>query len=821
MPNRCNVVNCKGNYDDNHRSRVFRLPKNENERKSWLDALPPRKDFVINPSRFFICEKHWPDDVEMKILPGGASKPVCAPSIFDVPKSCLPTPKPKPRPQKSEDKQYQYFVKKDKIPSFTLFNPDKELNKKYDNCLIKRTDDTFICIFMTHDYKETSASIIVQSKSTLCSPLTLHAFKNGMQVPLSKILNPNNGLSTYSQFYAAVHIVLNYEHDIDTILGKVLDFLQSNVNEDTIIDLDKAKRLQFLTRQLSLLKNKSFTVSDYCFALECYPKTNYDFIRDVLVLPSARKLQSIVSSTGIEKVLLKTFQIVTAQQKNCFLIIDEVKIRPTVAYSGGVLNGFSKNDPDAKASSMLCVMLKCLHGGPSVMISVTPVHKLTANYQFQIVKEAAQLVESSGGVVLGSITDNHRINQQFCKLFQQTSADYQAIHPLDSSRFWFLLFDTVHLLKCIRNNWITEKCQKLSFDNNNTVGSFSDVKDLYQEEKKNVLKCTPLTQTAVNPSKLQLQNVRHVLRVFNDRVYAALKQRNATDTAKFVKEVLDWWNVVNVSQKGSDLRLRDPCRSVQTLSSTSLEKYLFNSSQSGHGAKRIQSLTHDTKKALVQTMGGLIAVRDHLLSNGFEYVLLREIQSDRIEGEFSVYRQSTGANAFISASDVFFAYKKRLARFAAHNLSSVETSSSARTHTCNDRIDEEDAIAIEGCIRNVTLSETEEWASAYVAGWLEAKCQQELSFSDEEPIVSSEISDFIQEVSRGGLTIPHQSTHELVRIGLCFVNHAKHKACCRQRLVKILAIMDDFYNLQLSSKQVSDAKAFIRSLLCLSCSKLA
>ena len=68
-------------------------------------------------------------------------------------------------------------------------------------------------------------------------------------------------------------------------------------------------------------------------------------------------------------------------------------------------------------------------------------------------------------------------------------------------------------------------------------------------------------------------------------------------------------------------------------------------------------MTHDTKKALVQTTEGLIAVCKHLLNIGFDYVLLREIQSDRIEGEFSVYRQSTGASAFMTTGDVTYAFK--------------------------------------------------------------------------------------------------------------------------------------------------------------------
>ena len=68
------------------------------------------------------------------------------------------------------------------------------------------------------------------------------------------------------------------------------------------------------------------------------------------------------------------------------------------------------------------------------------------------------VVEQAGGTVLGSITDNHKINQLYCKMFDRSSkSDYlaTATHPLDGTQSWYLLFGTVHLLKCIRNNWIS------------------------------------------------------------------------------------------------------------------------------------------------------------------------------------------------------------------------------------------------------------------------------------------------------------------------------------------------------------------------------
>lgn len=501
--------------------------------------------------------------------------------------------------------------------------------------------------------------------------------------------------------------------------------------------------------------------------------------------------------------LQKTFRKINEKQKNVFLIIDEVKIRPSVSFSGGVLSGMAKNDENSKATSMLCVMMKCLHGGPSLMVSVTPVNRLTGMYQFNIVKEVAAAVEKAGGVVIGSITDNHKLNQHYCKQFTLLS-ECTAVHPFDTERVWYLLFDTVHILKCIRNNWITEKCQRLSL-NGEFVGSFSDVQKLYESEKDSILKTTPLTQSAVYPSRLQLQNVTHVLHVFNEKVVASLRLHGSTETANFIQQVLDWWTVVNVSAKGQDVRLRDPNRSVQLPNSTNLQMCLdvFEKSKSGQGHTRQECLTHDTLKALVQTTKGLIAVCKHLFSVGFEYVILREIQSDRIEGEFSVYRQSTGANAFMNAGDVFASFKKRLARYGASFLLTVEEKPTEdKAHTCESEINFEDGSSIETCISDVTLSDMEESAVAYVAGWLESKCNDELNFDEDEPLLASEAKAFIEEVSRGGLTVPHTSTYELVRIGLCFVTKSKHRACCRKRLASILSIANSYYDLNLPSKSL-------------------
>ena len=59
-------------------------------------------------------------------------------------------------------------------------------------------------------------------------------------------------------------------------------------------------------------------------------------------------------------------------------------------------------------------------------------------------------------------------------------------------------------------------------------------------------------------------------------------------------------------------------------------------------------LTTDTSEALVLTLRGTVSLVKILLQHGFSYVMLGQIQSDRIEGEFGIYREKAGGNYYIS-----------------------------------------------------------------------------------------------------------------------------------------------------------------------------
>ena len=343
MPNKRGIVNCRGNYDPLSKCREFKLPRDDPKRQKWLAMIPPRKDFdIANAKSFFVCEKHSPQNPSMKKLPGGTTRPAVAPSIFDVPGSCLPTPRPPRRPAKQVDKQLEIFLARDRIKSFNDFVPDKKIQKDYDNVEITRSSNKCAFLFMSSDFRECELTVLVENKSTLCSPLVCFACKNGIRVPLGTILNPNNGPSSYSQFDAVVHTSLSNKIPLDKALKKVVTVLQAQETADK----KKAKKLDFITNNLKLLANKTFTVNDYCFAVISFPHCNYEMLREYLVLPSKRKLQAVISSVNVRDILSKTFaRVQKPQQKNVVLLVEEMKIRPTVAFSGGVLSGWPRMTP--------------------------------------------------------------------------------------------------------------------------------------------------------------------------------------------------------------------------------------------------------------------------------------------------------------------------------------------------------------------------------------------------------------------------------------------------------------------------------------------
>ena len=76
-------------------------------------------------------------------------------------------------------------------------------------------------------------------------------------------------------------------------------------------------------------------------------------------------------------------------------------------------------------------------------------------------------------------------------------------------------------------------------------------------------------------------------------------------------------------------------------------------------------LTSQTSQALSLTLRGIVEVSKTLLRNGVDYVMTGDINDERLEGEFAIFRGLNGGDYYMSGDQVQNALKlQRLKLFS-------------------------------------------------------------------------------------------------------------------------------------------------------------
>ena len=120
-----------------------------------------------------------------------------------------------------------------------------------------------------------------------------------------------------------------------------------------------------------------------------------------------------------------------------------------------------------------------------------------------------------------------------------------------------MLYDFVHLLKNMRNNWLTEKMGELAFYERGVkkVARWSHLVELYKLETEGVVKVSKLMEVSVYPKPIERQSVATCLRVFCEETYTDIinypGMRNVDvreHTTAFIKIVVNWSKILNVKR---------------------------------------------------------------------------------------------------------------------------------------------------------------------------------------------------------------------------------------------------------------------------------
>ena len=402
------------------------------------------------------------------------------------------------------------------------------------------------------------------------------------------------------------------------------------------------------------------------------------------------------------------------------------------------------------------------------------------------------------------------MNQAFFSLFD-----------IDPKRPWycrkygiFLLYDYVHLLKCIRNNWLTEKNGELKYSLNGKemIAKWSDLVLLYELEKNSLVTLSRLNHTAVHPKPVERQRVPTCLRVFCEETIAAFESHEGIDkkavegTVTFLKMCVEFWKIVNVHQVGIDVRLRDELRAVMRSPDDWRLKYLLKLADIVEGmkkkgkGKRCQCLTPDTSKAFAHTCRGLVDLTKTLLQREEQdFVMLGDYTTDPIEGEFNGLRQGSGGAHFITVQQIVEKIRIEKAQLLLNFDIEVPKLDAGHTCTfCERSLNEKEIEILDNLeVLEISISDSVMSSIVYIAGYVVRDCKER---NDEDTYeYYNNFGTYLKALNRGGLHIPNDSVVQWAAFSyLLFM--AVEDACCINLLIKLFIEVAERYQFKFEKK---------------------
>ena len=139
-------------------------------------------------------------------------------------------------------------------------------------------------------------------------------------------------------------------------------------------------------------------------------------------------------------------------------MVDEIHFKPMVdVHINYGTFGFDSESSEHVAKTCFVFMVKSVFGSYKEIISLVPKFINSSRTLKEMTDDCLNLIKELGGTVVSLVTDNNRINinmfQNFGIKDDKVCIDFFLNSPLKL----FFMFDSVHILKNLRNNWINKK----------------------------------------------------------------------------------------------------------------------------------------------------------------------------------------------------------------------------------------------------------------------------------------------------------------------------------------------------------------------------
>ena len=251
---------------------------------------------------------------------------------------------------------------------------------------------------------------------------------------------------------------------------------------------------------------------------------------------------------------------------DCVLMADEMYLQKGTQYQGGQYVGADEDENLYKG--VVVFMIVGLKESIPYVVQAVPEVTITGDWLSEKISKCLISLGEAGFIVRGIVTDNHSANvNAFSYLRKKYGNDSELFirHPSNNGKNTYMFFDSVHLIKNIRNNLLN--CKKFVFPPFEYVRNgisihcpagyicWSNFHRIYEKDANlmaGLKKARKLTYQSLHPGNNK-QDVNLALSIFDESTIAAVRSYfpERTDIAEFLTIIRTWWTIANSKQRYS------------------------------------------------------------------------------------------------------------------------------------------------------------------------------------------------------------------------------------------------------------------------------
>lgn len=414
---------------------------------------------------------------------------------------------------------------------------------------------------------KTDKTIVINSSKSIS------AFYEGKKLKINKSIRRSASSSAIITKWSDLKTVFDsFEKDMsfdenDFILQAIknLDSIQSDSKEVN-------RKIPILKDQLKhLIRKDEYATETILLAsqLRSISSAAYESLRKYFTLPSHTSLLRYEKNEKNSNIddnrshITAISQHLKPEEKLITLRIDESYVKSDANFK--VDADCSNSNFDSMTGKPYCgFVIESVHGSMKEMVENWSIAGIKGAQLRDKTLDIINFLQEIGFTVLCILANDNRLNQSLFQLLTagdncETKKSFP--NPKDENLRIFVKFNSVHIFKNIRNDWLGLSTRTIlypEFENPTTnvlqSANFSEIRALYRNQLNHTVKSAfKLNYKSLFPSSSDdLQSVDLVDNIFHDSTIAAMYNDGNCATADFMQIVKKWWNIHDDTKKPFD-----------------------------------------------------------------------------------------------------------------------------------------------------------------------------------------------------------------------------------------------------------------------------